>query len=330
MRVDVLVLRGCTALPAVGVYDLLHKAGRLPAGPEAPEPAPRMDLRLVSCDDDLQARAANGLTIPCHAHLDEVWESDLVVVPAFDGDVLAQLQDNRAVVPWLVRAYERGADLASVCTGAFALAEAGLLDGRAATTHWAAQDLFRSRYPRVDLRVQEIIVDEGRLCTCGGATSFLNLVVYLVDKHLGPEAAFLAGRMFLIDPKVSPQGAYAVFHAQKGHGDGAILRAQSMIEERYRRPLTVDDLARHAVLSRRTLIRRFKRATGNTPIEYIQRVRVEAAKRSLSTGRQPLTEVAWSVGYRDPAAFRRTFVRFAGLSPSEYRRRYHVAGAART
>lgn len=326
MDVSVLVFEDCTALAAVGPMELLAKSGRLHAhlagGGQAPaDAAPFFDVRLVSARGN-PILTANGWPVHCHDTLETAGRADLVIVPALDGDIDDQLERNRAAVPWLRRMYEAGADLASVCTGAFVLAETGLLDGRSATTHWLAHDRFRARYPAVTLRPQSILVDEGRICTSGGATSFLNLVVYLVEKFCGPETAHAAASMFLIDVDKRRQGAYAIFSGQKDHEDTAIRRAQSLVEEGVGRPLTVESLAGAVALSKRTFIRRFKRATGNTPIEYIQRVRVEAAKKALATTDEPLLEVALRVGYEDLGSFRRVFARHAGMSPAAWRRRY--------
>jgi transcriptional regulator GlxA family with amidase domain len=231
------------------------------------------------------------------------------------------MRENRQAVDWVRKAYDSGASVASVCTGAFLLAEAGILDGRAATTHWIAQNLFRQRYPRVRLLGDRIIVDEGRVCTSGGATSFLNLMMYLVEKYRGADVARLASRVFLIDLHKASQNAYATFGAQKDHNDREVLEAQSIIGERFRQPLRVSALAREVAVSPRHFARRFKTATHDTPAAYIKRVRVEAAKRLLEDGRAPISEVAVEVGYEDIASFRRIFRRETGLPPTEYRRR---------
>jgi transcriptional regulator GlxA family with amidase domain len=217
-----------------------------------------------------------------------------------------------------------------VCTGAFALAETGLLDGRQAATHWAFQDLFRTRYPRVDLRPQEILVDAGRLLTTGGATSFLNFALYLIERLYGSEAARASARMFLIDERKAPQGAYAIFSGQKQHGDPEVLKAQQLIEHTVTDAPTLEAIAARVSMTRRTFIRRFKAATGSTPLEYLQRVRIEAAKRQLEATRENVVQVAARVGYEDLSAFRRLFRRHTGLTPTDYRRRYGGLWSGRT
>lgn len=320
-RIQLLVLRDCTALVPVGMFDLLRKSAELSEAMPGATSRRRLKVSLVSATGALTVRCAGGVGVRCDAILSACTPGDLIVVPALDPDISASLARNANVVPWLRKAYSRGADIASACTGAFALAAAGLLDGRAATTHWASQPLFAETFPRVRIAPQAILVDQGRIITAGGATSFINLAHLLVERLLGPDVARAASQMFLIDPNKSPQGAYAVFSSQKSHGDDAVARAQERIESDPAGAPGVDALARAVALSRRTFARRFLAATGNTPLEYIQRVRVEAAKRALESGRT-VTDAAHRVGYGDPVAFRKVFGRVAGLTPADYRARY--------
>jgi transcriptional regulator GlxA family with amidase domain len=318
----VLVLRDCTTFVPVGYADLLRKSIALAATLPLPRPVPRIELSLISAGTTREVTGIGGIRLRCDAVAHPGARSDLVLVPALDPDVIRHLELNRSVVPWLRRAYDRGATLASACTGAFLLAEAGLLDGKSATTHWAFQDTFRARYPRVQLRPEAIIVDQGRVVTAGGATSFLSLALYLVERLLGPEVARAASKMFLVDVNKSPQSAYAIFATQKTHGDEAILRAQDLLERDLANCPTVPELARRVAMSPRNFVRRFHQATGNSPREYIQRLRIEEAKRALEGAPRRLPAVAGAVGYRDLVAFRRLFQRWTGLSPSEYRGRY--------
>ena len=322
MRVHVLVLRDCTTFVPVGYADLLRKSTALAATLPLSRPAPGIEVSLVSAGKTRNVTGIGGIQLRCDAVARPGMRSDLVLVPALDPDVVAHLELNRSVVPWLRRSYESGASVASACTGAFLLAEAGLLDGRSATTHWAFRDLFRARYPRVQLRPEAIIVDQGRVVTAGGATSFLSLTLYMVERLLGAEVARAASKMFLVDVNKSPQSAYAMFATQKTHGDEAILRAQDLLERDLAKAPSVPELARRVAMSPRNFVRRFHHATGNSPREYIQRLRIEAAKHALEGTPRQLAAVAGAVGYRDLVAFRRLFQRWTGLSPSEYRGRY--------
>jgi len=321
-RVHVLVLRDSTSLVPIGFVDTLRKSADLAHSKGDRERG--VEVSLVSPSSVKTVATAGGIRLKCDSSIAEVGASDLVLVPALDPDVLTHLELNRPVVPWLKRMYERGTDIASACTGAFLLAEAGLLDGRAATTHWAFQDVFCARYPHVRLQPEAVIVDQGRVVTAGGATSFLNLALYLVEKLLGAATARAASKMFLIDINKSPQGAYAILGPQRSHRDEVILRAQDLIESQIDRPVSVDAVARDVAMSSRNFVRRFKAATGIAPSKYLQRIRVEAAKRELETGRESISVIAGRVGYSDAVAFRRVFKREVGLTPLEYRSRYGV------
>jgi len=322
LRIHVLALRDCTAFVPVGLVDMLRKSAALAATLPGTGTTRGVEVTLVSAAMQPTLAALGGLRLRCDAALRDVAGSDLVLVPALDPDVLEHLALNREVVPWLRAMHDAGADVASACTGAFVLAEAGLLDRRAATTHWAFQDEFRRRYPQVRLQPEAIVVDQGRVVTAGGATSFLNLALYIVERVLGAEAARAASRMFLVDVNKGPQTAYAMFATQRSHGDEDVLRAQGIIESELATSLSVGELARRVAMSRRNLVRRFKRATGNAPLEYVGRVRVEAAKRALERSPRPITAIAADVGYEDVVAFRRLFARTTGLTPSEYRARH--------
>jgi transcriptional regulator GlxA family with amidase domain len=317
LRVHVLALQDCTALVPIGMVDMLQKSIEL-AGPDARA----LEINLVSATNRPTVTLAGGVRLLCDEVLTSVTASDLVIVPALDPDVIEHIELNGDVVPWLRRIHEGGADVASACTGAFLLAEAGLLDGKAATTHWAFQAAFAGKYPSVRLEPQAIVVDQGGVITSGGATSFLSLALHLVERLLGAEIARAASKMFLVDVNKAPQGAYAIFGPQKTHNDEDILRAQGIIEHQLARSLSVDDLARQVSMSRRNFVRRFTAATGNAPREYLQRARIEAAKRALESTRRPITTVAVDVGYEDVVAFRRMFARLTGLTPSDYRARY--------
>jgi transcriptional regulator GlxA family with amidase domain len=321
VRVHVLALADCAPIVPVGMIDLLRKSIELAATMPSARLRRRIELALIAGGDDVHVTCASGLVLRADRTLARAGACDVAIVPALDPDVIARLEQNRAAVAWLRRAFASGAEVASACTGTFVLAEAGLLDGRTATTHWAFQPLLAARYPKIRVAPQAVIVDQGRIVTSGGATSFINLALFLVERLLGQDVAWAASRMFLIDPNKAPQGAYAAFSTQKGHGDTAILRAQELIENEVARAPSVDDLARRVALSRRSFSRRFVDATGNTPRDYIQRVRVEAAKRALEQGRA-VGDVADRVGYADVVAFRKLFARLVGLTPVEYRGRY--------
>jgi transcriptional regulator GlxA family with amidase domain len=327
VRVHILVMRNCTPIVPIGTIDLLRKsialATTLPGAQKRTQTL-KIDLTLVAAHsqaDDLQVECAGGVRLICDKTLRTAGKCDIAIVGALDPDVVESLALNKAAVEWVRRVYEEGGDVASACTGSFVLAEAGLLDKRVATTHWAFQDQFIARYPSVRMMPAAVIVDQGRIVTAGGATAFVNLVLLLVERLLGQDVAWAASKMFLIDPNKSPQSAYAAFSTQKDHGDPPILRAQELIEAEVKKGPSVEELAKRVALSRRTFVRRFQSATGNTPRDYIHRVRIEVAKRALERG-DAVMSVAMSIGYDDAVAFRKIFVRLTGLTPADYRARY--------
>lgn len=252
----------------------------------------------------------------------DVERTDLVVIPAVDGDLGRALEANRDFLPWITHQYRQGAEVASLCLGAFLLAATGLIDGRQCTTHWAAAHYFRAMFPQVELVEDRLITDEHGIYSSGGAFSYLNLVLYLIEKYADRDMAVTCAKVFQIDIERVSQSAFVIFRGQKEHGDEPIKRAQTYIEDNYQEKLTVDQLADLLALGRRNLERRFKKATANSVVEYIQRVKIEAAKNRLETSPDNVNEVMYHVGYADPKAFRVAFRRITGLSPKQYREKY--------
>ncbi|TGE27325.1 GlxA family transcriptional regulator [Hymenobacter metallicola] len=253
----------------------------------------------------------------------DVARTDLVIIPAVDGDPALALTNNQDFIPWIIAQYQAGAEVASLCLGAFLLASTGLIDGRQCTTHWAAANDFRRMFPQVELVEDRLVTDEHGIYSSGGAFSYLNLVLYLVEKYAGREIALICAKVFQIDIERVSQSAFIMFNGQKEHGDESIKKAQSFIEDNYQEKITVEQLADMLALGRRNLERRFKKATSNSVVEYIQRVKIEAAKNSLESSRENVNEVMYQVGYTDPKAFRSTFKRLTGLSPKQYRNKYN-------
>jgi transcriptional regulator GlxA family with amidase domain len=258
--------------------------------------------------------------------LDDVKKTDLVIIPAFDGDFQQMIDANRPFVPWIMQQYNQGAEVASLCIGAFLLAATGLLNGKKCATHWMAANEFRRMFPAVNLVTEKIITDEHRIYSSGGAFSYLNLILYLIEKYAGREMAILCAKVFAIEIERDSQLSFTIFQGQKDHDDNLIKEAQLYIEKIYGNKITVDQLANMLAVSRRAFERRFKKATSNTVNEYIQRVKMEAAKMSLESSRDNVAEVMYKVGYNDTKAFRSTFKRITGLSPLEYRNKYRELG----
>ncbi len=278
-------------------------------------------VQLVGLTKEVPA-AGGKYTVYTDALVQDVAATHLILIPALDGDMGQRLVQNQAFLPWIVRQYGQGAEVASLCVGAFLLASTGLLTGRKCTTHWSAVPDFRRMFPEVELVEEKIITDEGGIYSSGGAFSYLNLILYLIEKYAGRSTAVFLSKAFQIDIERRSQSPFIIFQGQKGHDDDAIIRVQEYIEQNYPEKITVDELADQVALGRRNLERRFKKATSNSVLEYLQRVRMEAAKLSLESGRENVNEVMFNVGYTDTKAFRTTFKKITGLSPVEYRQKY--------
>jgi transcriptional regulator GlxA family with amidase domain len=253
----------------------------------------------------------------------DVEKTDLIIIPAIDGDLGQAIENNKDMLPWIIKQHAGGAEVASLCLGAFILASTGLLKGKKCATHWLAEGDFRRMFPEVQLVTEKIITDEHGLYSSGGAFSYLNLILYLIEKYVGREIAVLSAKVFAIELDRASQLSFTVFQGQKNHSDDSVKEVQLFIETNYKEKITIDQLADMLAIGRRNLERRFKKATSNTIAEYIQRVKVEAAKISLESSRDNVNEVMYKVGYTDNKAFRSTFKRLTGLSPIQYRSKYY-------
>jgi transcriptional regulator GlxA family with amidase domain len=288
---------------------------------------PLFDVQLAGITSEVQV-AGGKYTVYTDALIENIHKTDLIIIPAMDGDLGKALHQNKEYVPWIISQYQAGAEVASLCVGAFLLASTGLLSGRKCATHWMAAANFRQLFPDVELVEDKIITDELGIYSSGGAFSYLNLIIYLIEKYAGRNVAVFMAKAFQIDIERHSQSPFAIFKGQKEHEDEAIKKAQAYIEQNYQEKITVEQLASTLALSRRNLERRFKKATANSIIEYIQRVRVEAAKTCLEASRETVTEVMYKVGYTDSKAFRDIFKRITGLSPLQYGNKYNREMAA--
>ena len=283
------------------------------------EPLFRVQLVVESGEVKLN----NGLfSVHTDRLLDETDTPDLIFIPALFGDMQSAIDQNRQAIPWIVDQYGKGAEVASLCVGAFLLASTGLLDGKPCSTHWAFANEFREMFPQVELKDGSIITEGPRLYSSGGASSYWNLLLYLVEKYTDRETAVLASKFFAIDIDRDNQSAFMVFQGQKNHADEEIKQAQEYIENNYHDKIGVDELADRFAIGRRSFERRFKKATNNTVVEYLQRVRIEAAKRRFENSRKSINEVMYDVGYTDTKAFRDVFKKITGLTPVEYRNKF--------
>jgi transcriptional regulator GlxA family with amidase domain len=255
--------------------------------------------------------------------IDEVKKTDLIFIPAISGDIKTALELNKKYVPWIIEQHRKGAEVASLCIGAFLLASTGLLNGKKCSTHWLSAEDFRMMFPEVELVDGSIISEENGIYSSGGANSYWSLLLYLLEKYTSRETAILASKFFAVDIDRDSQNKFMMFKGQRNHSDEAIKKIQDHIEKNIEEKMTIDELAEIVSLGRRSFERRFKDATNNSVLEYIQRVKIEAAKRSLETSRKNISEVMFDVGYTDTKSFRDLFKKITGLSPIEYRNKYN-------
>ncbi len=247
---------------------------------------------------------------------------DLIIVPAFYGDRDEMLKKHQDTISRIKLLYQGGAEVASLCSGIYFLAQAGLLPGRSCTAHWNDMEDIKRRYPDVNFLSDMVITDQEGIYTSGGAFSSLNLILYLIDKFCGKEVGVWASKMFSLDMDRVSQSHFAVFKGQRQHHDDDILKAQTYIEQNHHLPINMDEIAGHTNMSKRNFIRRFKKATQNTPFEYLQRVKIEAAKKALEKGSQNINLLMYDAGYNDIKTFREVFKKLTGLTPQDYRRKY--------
>ena len=255
--------------------------------------------------------------------LKNVKTNDLLIIPALFGNMQQAINSNRKAISWIVEHYHKGSEVASLCVGAFLLASTGLLNGKKCSTHWGFQNEFREMFPDVELQDGSIVTEEDRIYSSGGANSYWNLLLYLVEKYTDRETAIITSKYFAIDIDRKSQSAFSMFQGQKNHTDNAIKMAQEYIEKNSSERFTVEDLSAIVSLGKRSLERRFKLATNNTVLEYMQRVKIEFAKRSFENSRKNSNEIMFDVGFTDTKAFRSTFKKITGLTPTEYRNKYN-------
>lgn len=265
--------------------------------------------------------AFNGMAIPLGATFNTGIVYDIVLVPVIFGDLEVLLTD-RGTMDWLAFQGRMGACLCSACAGSFLLAETGRLDGRAATTHWNLADSFARRFPKVIVKREKMLVDVGDCITAGGVTAYLDLSLHLTARFGSPELAARLAKILLIDPARRLQTPYQSSLFDKNHGDEPVLMIQEWLEEDPGRPISIGDLAGRARLGERTFMRRFKKATGDSPLEYLQRLRIELARKLLETTPASVEEITVKAGYVDSSSFRNLFKRYTGISPSAYRKKF--------
>ena len=315
-EIGILLYPGAQMSAVLGLTDLFLIADGIAEQPTSV--VPRLCVRHLS----LEHGVARGVFSSDPAS-GEASRHDVLILPPS----LLPPMDRESAAPfarWLRARHAEGAALASICAGAFLLGETGLLAGRALTTHWTHAQALRDRFPAAQVDTDRLIIDGGDILSAGGLMSWSDLGLKLVERFLGPVAMAATARMMLVDLPGREQRYYSAFVPRLTHGDTAILKAQHVLHASEGREARLCALAERAGLEERTFLRRFQKATGLTATDYAQRLRVAKAQELLQFGQHPIERIAWEVGYSDPGAFRKVFLRIVGLSPGEYRRRFHT------
>ena len=318
-KVTILALDNAMSSSVMGTMDIFCQAGYTWPVIMEFEPEPYFDVEIVT-QDGKPVKSFNSATIHPHRAVDEVKSTDLIIISSFYD--FETLTSNRGTIRWLKDQYRHGVTIGSICLGSFLLAETGLLDGKAATTHWGYTHEFKKRYPQVILNSGQLITDEGNLLCSGACNSYIDLSVYLIERYCGRKVAVECSKTMIHDYARSSQSPYIVYQKKKDHNDPQILAIQKLIEKKYADRFEPETIARAYGMSRRTFERKFRKATGDTPLVYLQRIRVEAAKQLLETGSQTFDEISYHVGYQDNCFFRKIFKRHTGLRPNEYKTKF--------
>jgi transcriptional regulator GlxA family with amidase domain len=318
-QVTIVVPDGYVDLGSItGSYQILNRANEYW---QSIGNKPMMEIRIAGFVTELKLDV--GLFAIYPISIKDIKKTDLLIIPSVAHHYADIVEQNSEVIMWMKEQYKSGAEIASICTGAFLLAATGLLDGKTCSTHWVAAADFRRMFPTVDLQPDKLITSEKGLYTNGGGYSFLNLILFLIEKYFDRQTAVVCSKMHQIDIDRTSQSPFIIFQTQKDHGDEVVCKAQTYIEENLTEKISFEELASKLATSRRNFDRRFIKATGNTPVEYLQRVKVEVAKKSLENGRKSIFEVMNDVGYSDDKAFRAVFKRITGLSPLSYQAKFN-------
>lgn len=319
-KITILAFDSAPATTITAPMDVFQFAGRFFNVANGEPTAPLFNVEVVTPDGS-PAHCANNILISPHRAMDEVSETDIILISAV-WDIETTLVKQKKAISWLQDHYSRGANIAGLCTGAFILAATELLDGKDATTHWGVTDIFKQLYPKVNLKPERLITDAGDLFCSGAFTACIDLALYLVAKFVGHEIAIQSAKAIIHDIGRVSQAPYSCFNFQKNHNDEPVLKTQRLLEKNYHTNVDIEQLAQQNGMSRRNFERRFKNATGDTPLIYLQRARVEEAKKILEAENKSFDEISYQVGYEDSSFFRKIFIKHTGLRPTEYRTKF--------
>jgi transcriptional regulator GlxA family with amidase domain len=322
-EITVLLLDQMFSSTAIGPMEVFRHAGSLwniltgmSSAPSFHVTTASVNGRPVRCDGEIQIRP--------NLALEEVGKTDLIFVPTTGLSVDDVVERNAAIVPWLKRRSTRGVAIASVCSGVGLVAAAGLLNGKRATTHWGLAERFRQKYPMVNWMPELMVTEDHGFYCGGGVNASLDLSIYLVERFCGHEIAMQTAKALLIETPRAWQSGFAIVPLKTDHTDDNISSAQEWMHKNFARTFSLEDPAQRVGMSPRNFVRRFKTATGDSPLVYLQKLRIAAAKRMLENSHRSMQEVSEAVGYQDVVFFRSLFQRHTGVAPSAYRERFGV------
>jgi len=331
LHVSLVAIPDAVISTLTGIYDVLGSFRMLArTDPSLPENPP-FAVDIVGLERG-SVPLASGVPVEARRAIAEIEATDIIIVPSIllgpDGWVAGRYP---GIVDWAERMHRNGASICSACSGVFLLAETGLFDGQETTVHWGYADAFARAYPRIPLSPDKVLVVSGEreeLITSGASMTWHDLVLYLISRHVGATAAQSVARSFALQWHHDGLAPYIVFEGRKDHGDAAVADAQAWLSTHFAVGSPVEEMVRRSKLAERTFKRRFTEATGFSPIDYVQRLRIEDAKRRLERTEASADAISWEVGYEDAAFFRRLFKRVTGMTPGAYRRRFQVPNFA--
>jgi len=321
LEVTIVILDNGFLSTAIGPMEVFYAAGRLMQFLLGAPEQPHFNVRIASIDGK-PVTSVYGISLVPHCRLEDVAQTDLVLITASHSCLLEQFVSSTSIVSWLCTAHETGSYLAGVCSGVALIAETGLLDGHRATTHWGVAEQYRRRYPKVNWQPEHFVTEDSGLFCGGGVYAAIDLSLYLVEKFCGHEIALECAKSLMVTLPRNLQSGYAVAPLSRPHGDDRIRLIEELLQNRFDKDVSMKAIAEENAMSPRNLLRRFKAATGYLPGEYVQLLRIGAARQLLERGRAPVQKVASAVGYEDCTYFRGIFKRHTGMTPSEYRNRF--------
>jgi len=320
LRIGIVVYQNCTSSMVTGFWDIVTLANQLLSQQSGRK---LFELELVGASKS-PIQSFSGLTFTPYRTIQSQNNYNVVYVPGFIGDADAVIMEEQKIIRWLRRMNERRTILSAACNGNFLLASSGALDNKKATTHWSLIQKFRYTFKNVTLEPEKIIVDNGSVISAAGVTAYFNLALHLIQRFSNREIALACAKVFLVDAGRKIQTPYQIFQFSKAHGDDSIVKIQDWMENNYEKKISLDTLADLGVMGKKTLLRRFKKSTGETPQMYLQKLRIETAKRLLESKDITFSEVTWKVGYIDVSSFHKAFKSETGLTPMDYRGRFSM------